>query len=116
MNGLKVPCAIIRRMPTGGQLLPEKTSGTRTRQDPERPWAVFIHNDDVTPMEFVVHILVSIFQLPSPNAAQVMYSAHLNGKAYVQTLPKSEARRRVGQACFAARLRGFPLEFSVEAE
>jgi ATP-dependent Clp protease adapter protein ClpS len=45
-----------------------------------------------------------------------MYSAHLNGKAYVQTLPRKEAQRRVGQARFSARLRGFPLEFSMEAE
>ena len=67
-------------------------------------------------MDFVVHVLTTIFQLPSPNAEQVMYAAHLNGKAYVQTLPRSEAQRRVGLARFAARLRGFPLEFSVEAE
>ena len=106
----------MRRMPTGGQVLPDKTSKTQPGQDLERLWAVFIHNDDVTPMEFVVHVLVTIFQLPSPNAAQVMFSAHLNGKAYVQTLPKSEARRRAGQARFAARLRGFPLEFSLESE
>ncbi len=67
-------------------------------------------------MDFVVHVLTSIFELPSPNAEHVMYSAHLNGKAYVQTLPRREAQRRVGQARFAARLRGFPLEFSLEAE
>ena len=77
---------------------------------------MFIHNDDVTPMEFVVHILVLVFELPTPNAIMVMQTAHLNGKAYVQSLPKSAARRRVGQARFAARLRGFPLEFSLAAE
>ena len=73
-------------------------------------------NDDYTPMDFVIHVLVTVFQLPSPNAVQVMYGAHTNGKAYVQTLPLDEARRRVGQARFAARLRGFPLEFSMKAD
>lgn len=88
----------------------------RQEQELEGPWAVFIHNDDVTPMDFVVHILVTVFDLPVPNAAQVTYSAHLNGSAFVQALPKLEASRRVGRARFAARLSGFPLEFSLEAE
>jgi ATP-dependent Clp protease adapter protein ClpS len=67
-------------------------------------------------MDFVVHVLVNVFLLPVINAQHVMFSAHLNGRAYVQTLPADEAQRRVGRACFAARLRRFPLQFSLEAE
>ena len=67
-------------------------------------------------MDFVVHVLVSVFLLPTINAEQVMYSAHLNGRAYVQTLPEDEARRRIGRACFAARLGQFPLRFSIETD
>jgi len=106
----------MRGMPTSRRVLTQPTPGHLERPEQESPWAVFIHNDDVTPMDFVVHILITVFQLPRPNAEQVMYSAHLNGKAYVQTLPNSEARRRVGQARFAARLRSFPLEFTLEPE
>ena len=98
------------------QSLPERTSGPERRGASEGPFRIFIHNDDVTPMDFVVHILVSVFSLPVINAEQVMYSAHLNGTAYVQTLPAHEAQRRIGIACFAARLRQFPLRFSMEAE
>lgn len=97
-------------------LLPEKTKHDIHQPETERPYRVYIHNDDVTPMDFVVHILMTIFLLPAVNAAQVMRSAHLNGRAYVQTLPLSEARRRIAQARFAARLRNYPLEFSMEAE
>jgi ATP-dependent Clp protease adaptor protein ClpS len=106
----------MRRMLKAGRLLPLPTPQQAEQDEQESPWAVFIHNDEVTPMDFVVHILITVFQLPSPNAEQVMYSAHIIGKAYVQTLPRGEARRRVGQARFAARLRGFPLEFSLEPE
>jgi ATP-dependent Clp protease adaptor protein ClpS len=67
-------------------------------------------------MDFVVHVLVGEFLLPVINAEQVMYAAHLNGRAHVQTLPANEAHRRIGRACFAARLRQFPLQFSMEAE
>jgi len=84
------------------------------REEAASPWAVFIYNDDVTPMDFVVHILTTIFQLPGPNAAQTMYTAHLNGKAFVGSYPRREAQRRIGQARFAARMRKFPLEFSLE--
>ncbi len=79
-------------------------------------YRVIIHNDDVTPMDFVIHILITIFLLPTANAAHIMYTAHVNGNAYVQTLPKPEAQRRINEAHFAARLSGYPLEFSMEPE
>jgi ATP-dependent Clp protease adaptor protein ClpS len=103
-------------MPQREQPLPAGISRPRRQADSDAPSRVFIHNDDVTRMDFVVHVLVSVFLLPVINAEQVMYSAHLNGKAYVLTLPADEARRRIGRAQFAARLRQFPLQFSMEAE
>jgi ATP-dependent Clp protease adaptor protein ClpS len=79
-------------------------------------YRVIVHNDDLTPMEFVIQTLSSIFLMPEINAATIAYSAHLTGRAYVQTLPRPEARRRVNKAHFAARLKGYPLEFSMEPE
>jgi ATP-dependent Clp protease adapter protein ClpS len=67
-------------------------------------------------MDFVTHILITVFFIPHLNAAYIMYTAHLNGSAYVQTLPKPEAGKRIGQAHFSARLKGYPLEFSMEPE
>ncbi len=77
---------------------------------------VIIHNDDVTPMDFVVNILQRIFQLTSLQAEHVMIVAHYTGVAYVCTLPLSEAKKRVGKAHFAAQLEGYPLQFTVELE
>lgn len=79
-------------------------------------YRVFIHNDDVTPMDFVIHILVNIFRLSAAHALQVMYTAHHHGSAYVQTLPKPEAQKRVGLAHFSARLNRYPLEFTLVPE
>ena len=75
---------------------------------------VLIHNDDVTPMDFVITVLRRIFELSAPDAVGVMYTAHYTGLAYVQTLPKGEAQRRIGKAQFAAGLEGYPLKFSME--
>ena len=77
---------------------------------------VFIHNDDVTPFDFVIVILQRIFQLASMEAEQVAYVAHSTGMAYVTTLRCPEAYKRVGKAHFAASLEGYPLMFSVEVE
>jgi ATP-dependent Clp protease adaptor protein ClpS len=79
-------------------------------------YQVIIHNDNVTPMDFVLHILISVFFLAGPHALQIMYTAHFHGSAYVQTLPKPEAQKRVGLAHFSARLSGYPLEFSILPE
>jgi len=82
----------------------------------EPMFRVIIHNDDVTPMDFVVHVLNNIFMLLVPDAVEVMFTAHYRGEAVVQILPKSEAERRINKAHFAAGLEGYPLHFSMEAE
>jgi ATP-dependent Clp protease adaptor protein ClpS len=82
----------------------------------EPSYRVIIHNDDVTPMDFVVHILEVIFFIAAPAAVEIMYTAHTNGAAYVQSLPKSEAEKRIARAHFAAGLEGYPLRFTLEAE
>lgn len=80
----------------------------------EPPYHVIIHNDDVTPMDFVVAVLVRIFALTVPDAEYVMLTAHLNGRALVTTLPRSEAQKKIGKAHFAASLEGYPLRFTAE--
>ena len=95
---------------------PEIEHIEETKTELEPLYRVIIHNDDVTPMDFVVNILTSIFFLGQPDAVEVMYTAHYKGAAYVQTLPKSEAERRINKAHFAAGLEGYPLHFSIEPE
>ncbi len=77
---------------------------------------IFIHNDDVTPFDFVIVILQRIFQLKPLAAEHVAFIAHTSGLAYVMTLPCPEAHKRVGKAHFAASLEGYPLLFTVEPE
>jgi len=79
-------------------------------------YRVIIHNDDVTPMDFVTHILVTIFLIGYPEAVEIMLSAHNQGIAVVQILPKAEAEKRINKAHFAAGLEGYPLHFSMEPE
>ncbi|HUI88513.1 MAG TPA: ATP-dependent Clp protease adaptor ClpS [Anaerolineales bacterium] len=103
-------------MDSDSRAVPEKIEKEKEQTEEGPLYRVIIHNDDVTPMDFVIDILISIFQLPAANAAYIMYTAHLNGYAYVQTLPKPEAQRRINKAHFAARLKGYPLKFTIEPE
>ena len=82
----------------------------------EPPYRVLIHNDHITPMDFVVHILKSIFYLSNEKALNIMMSAHIKGMEYVQTLPRSEAEKRVDRAHAEANWAGYPLKFSIEPE
>jgi ATP-dependent Clp protease adaptor protein ClpS len=82
----------------------------------ERPCRVIIHNDDVTTFEFVIVVLVTIFELTFPKAEAIAFEAHTQGNAYVCTLPLEEAKSRVFKAQYAARQQGFPLTFTIEPE
>lgn len=87
------------------------------RQEREEPRSrVLLHNDDVTPYDFVVATLLRFFPLSSADAEQVTWIAHTSGTSLVAILPHSDAQRRVSRARFAANLEGFPLSFSIEPE
>ena len=98
------------------QLLPEIQILEESETALEPLYKVIIHNDDVTPMDFVVHILKTIFYLGNDRASEIMLTAHINGNAYVQTLAKSEAEKRIDKSQFESNNAGYPLTFTMEPE
>ncbi len=82
----------------------------------EPPYRVLVHNDDVTPMDFVVRVLQTVFEMPFDRAEAVMLTAHHKGVAYVATYSKEEALSRIKRAHNAARMEGYPLKFTMESE
>lgn len=87
-----------------------------TEETFEPQYNVIIHNDDVTPFDFVILILQKIFGRDSQQAVEITTVAHINGIAYVVTLPQSEAQQLIGKAHFASSLEGYPLTFTIEPE
>jgi len=98
------------------QIVPEIEIIEESETELEPLYRVIIHNDTVTPMDFVVHVLKNFFYLSNTRAAEIMLAAHFYGNAYVQTLARSEAERRIDRAHSAAELEGYPLKFSMEPE
>ena len=92
----------------------ETVTDSQTRLMPL--YRVLIHNDDRTPMDFVVHVLSSIFRLSESRAFDVMFEAHQTGVAHVVTEPLEHAEFHVDQARSLSRGRSWPLTFSTEPE
>lgn len=98
------------------RIIPEIEIIEETETELEPLYRVIIHNDNVTPMDFVVQVLKTVFYLANDRAAEIMFAAHYYGTAYVQTLAKSEAEKRIQRAHFEANNAGYPLKFTLEPE
>lgn len=101
-----------------GRPLPDLKDAADTRSDEdakrEEPWRVWLHNDDRTPMEYVVSILHELFDTSWWKATRMMLTAHIWGQAMVGHYPKDEAKKRVEAAHVRARSDGWPLRLSAE--
>lgn len=79
-------------------------------------YRVLLHNDDYTSMDFVVDILVQIFQKTIEEATQVMFSVHKKGIGICGVYSKEVAEFRVNKTIRLAREAGFPLLCTMEKE
>lgn len=77
-------------------------------------WKVVLLNDDYTPRDFVVEILVSIFHKAPIEATKIMLEVHNKGRGMVGIYPYDIGRTKVAQVTQAAREREFPLKTVLE--
>lgn len=102
-------------MPTpktkGGSALKEVT---RISLDEPKMFHVILHNDDVTTMEFVVHLLTSVFRKSELAAQEIMLTVHHKGSATVGTYTYDVAYTRKAKATLMANNAGFPLKITME--
>ena len=93
-------------------------TGGRTREKfrPEKPtnFNVLFHNDDVTTMDFVVMLLVTVFGRQQDEAIYLMLKVHHEGKAVVGTYTYDIARSKTEKATRIARDAGYPLRITYE--
>ncbi len=75
---------------------------------------IIMWNDEVTTMEFVVRILINMFQKDYPTAEGLMFEIHSNGMATVATMPLEQAEFKVDQVHMAASMEEFPFICTIE--
>jgi ATP-dependent Clp protease adaptor protein ClpS len=91
---------------------------TQERAKVKRPdrYKVLLHNDDYTPMEFVVQILEQLFGKGPAAATQIMLAIHRSGVGVAGVYVLEVAETKVAAVHDAAAERDYPLQAGVEKE
>ena len=77
-------------------------------------WAVIFMNDDKTPMDFVIKMLIDHFQYNNQQAYKMMNNIHENGKGIVAIYPFEIAEQKATEVKVAATQLKYPLEVKIE--
>ena len=96
----------------------EESVGSQTDIDVEEPpmYKVMLLNDDYTTMEFVVEVLVYVFQKSPDEAMRIMLNVHRIGIGICGVYPHEVAETKVNTVETLARENGFPLKCIMERE
>jgi ATP-dependent Clp protease adaptor protein ClpS len=82
----------------------------------ERPplYRVLLHNDDYTPMDFVVAILRDVFHRDEAEAVRIMLHVHKRGIGVAGVYPHQVAETKVHKVHETAKEAGQPLKCTME--
>lgn len=99
-----------------GDDAPERGVATKVRPKTKKPsmYRVLLMNDDYTPMEFVVSILMGIFKKTSEEATQIMLNVHQTGIGTCGIYTFEVAETKVTQVMDAAKRNQHPLQCTLE--
>lgn len=95
---------------TGGAVKDRPDTKTTT----PKPYAVVLLNDDYTTMEFVIHVLESVFQKSPAEAYRVMMQVHVNGRGIAGVYPWEIAETKATTVISLAKEAGYPLKAVTE--
>ena len=96
----------------------EEVVDSKTDSEIEEPpmYRVMLLNDDYTTMDFVVEVLVYVFQKSSDEAMRIMLNVHRSGVGVCGVYPYEVAETKVETVEVLARENGFPLKCIMERE
>ncbi len=91
---------------------------TKTKPKTQKPsmYKVLLLNDDYTPMEFVVVVLMRFFGMGEQQATTVMLHVHRRGVGVCGVYPFEVAETKVNQVVDFARRNEHPLQCTMEKE
>lgn len=96
-------------------IVEKKTTTSQKVKEPSK-YKVIVCNDDVTPMEFVVAMLVAVFNHEERQAISLTLAIHNKGSAVAGIYSYEIAEQKVIDATNMAKLNGYPLVLKAEAE
>lgn len=83
----------------------EKARGEQ--KSPDR-WMVVLLNDDYTPFDWVIDVLIRIFERTPSDALAVTKSVHQQGRGVAGLYPRAKALRLTAECMNRARRDGYP--------
>jgi ATP-dependent Clp protease adaptor protein ClpS len=95
-----------------GELLTEEVTKLK-RPDMYR---IVLLNDDYTPREFVVWVLIKVFHKNEEEGTRIMLEAHTRGKSIIGVYTYDIARTKVMQVDNLAKQHEHPLKCDMEVE
>ena len=102
-------------MTTDSQVIEEKKTTNKVPKEPGK-YKVLVLNDNTTPVDFVVAMLIAIFKHPQSDALDLTMKIHNEGKAVAGIYTFEIAEQKITDATNLARSNGFPLILKAEAE
>src|SRR5438874_159435 len=105
-----------KKKPQGDVGLAEPKTKAKPKLDRPRLYKVLLHNDDYTPMEFVVLVLREVFAKSDADATAIMLHAHTHGMAVAGVYTFEIAETKVQQTMALAEKAAFPLLCTMEPE
>jgi ATP-dependent Clp protease adaptor protein ClpS len=100
-------------MPTTDVAIDEKI---KIRAVEPKRWKVILLNDDSTPMEFVIALLIEIFKHTEEAAGDIMLQVHETGSGVAGVYSFEIAEAKAVEATNQARTNGHPLQIKLEEE
>ena len=79
-----------------------------------KQYKVVMYNDDYTTMEFVINVLVNVFNKKLIEAEKIMLDVHERGKGVAGIYSHDIAITKVYTAMSMAKEQGFPFKLTVE--
>ena len=79
-------------------------------------WKVILLNDDSTPMEFVISMLMEVFKHSADTAKEVMLEVHETGSGIAGVYSFEIAEAKAVETTNQARTNGHPLQIKLEEE
>lgn len=94
----------------------ERGVATKVREQTKKPsmYRVILMNDDYTPMEFVISILMGIFKRTQEEATTIMLNVHQTGIGTCGIYTFEVAETKVAQVMDAAKRNQHPLQCTLE--
>jgi ATP-dependent Clp protease adaptor protein ClpS len=100
----------------GEQDSPSLSASLETRPKQPSKYRVLLHNDDYTPMDFVIEILEKIFKKENTVATTIMLDVHQKGRGLCGVYPYDVAETKVTLVIENARTHSYPLKCTMEED